>query len=351
MVMVAVSSQKEVTASSYVVPKQSATWMESLRAGQVIVEMLSLLGRFIWAVTDLFFVRQRFKSHRILGMAFLIQFIPAVYLYIFDYERYLNSPFVWSLPLNGLLQSINAALTFTFLPKRADSGFAAVADKSVLSYYTVVENSFYAMQLVFASCYLHHDIRALIFRNDRFPFMRLVEFLFVFFIFYIRDFWPSSRIGAALENEKNKTDKNRRILVLSTYAIKGFYLLGKHFMGFFLNYLIFLDRVPANSERQRLIYGVHVLSAYSCTVSIFIHTLKFKGYIGPITAMIAYDIIIPGFAYIFWNMRLTVLGNLDLVAVCFLGLVLNLCPRPTWHVYQACVFIAFMCGAVPSGYA
>eukprot|EP00929_Paragymnodinium_shiwhaense_P102081 TRINITY_DN6527_c0_g1_i2.p1 TRINITY_DN6527_c0_g1~~TRINITY_DN6527_c0_g1_i2.p1 ORF type:complete len:135 (-),score=27.38 TRINITY_DN6527_c0_g1_i2:852-1256(-) len=129
------------------------------------------------------------------------------------------------------MQSINAALTFKFLPKREDSGFAAVADKSVLSYYTVVENSFYAMQLVFVCCYAHHDIRASIFRNDRLPFMRLIEFLFVFFIFYIRDFWPKSRIGASLENDKNKTDKNRRVLVISTYAIKGFYLFGKHFTG------------------------------------------------------------------------------------------------------------------------
>ena len=32
--------------------------------------------------------------------------------------------------MTGLLQAINAAFTFTFLPRRADPGFAAVADKS-----------------------------------------------------------------------------------------------------------------------------------------------------------------------------------------------------------------------------
>ena len=37
---------------------------------------------------------------------------------------------------------------------------------------------------------------------------------------------------------------------------------------------------------------------YAATVSIFIHTLKFKGYIGPITAMVAYDVIIPGFLFL-----------------------------------------------------
>ena len=43
-----------------------------------------------------------------------------------------------------MAQSANAALTFTFLPRKEDPGFSAVSDKSVLSYYTVLENSFYA---------------------------------------------------------------------------------------------------------------------------------------------------------------------------------------------------------------
>ena len=63
--------------------------------------------------------------------------------------------FVITVPLNSVIQSINAAHTFTFLPKKEDPGFAAVSDKSVLSYYTIVENSFYASQLLFACCYLH----------------------------------------------------------------------------------------------------------------------------------------------------------------------------------------------------
>ena len=37
-------------------------------------------------------------------------------------------------------QSVNAALTFTFLPRKEDPGFSAVSDKSVLSYFTVLEN-------------------------------------------------------------------------------------------------------------------------------------------------------------------------------------------------------------------
>eukprot|EP00122_Pirum_gemmata_P006440 Pgem_evm1s5888 len=92
------------------------------------------------------------------------------------------------------------------------------------------------MQLLFACCYLHHDVR---------PYIRkllIVEPFYVFFVFYVRDFWPSSRISAALKNAKNKSDVNLLTLTISTYAIKCFYLFAKHFVGFFPLYLVFLNR-------------------------------------------------------------------------------------------------------------
>ena len=86
------------------------------------------------------FLEQRFRPHRLIGFTFLAQYFVVVYLYLFKYEKFLRSPLLVTLPLTGLMQSINAALTFTFLPKKEDSGFAAVSDKAVLSYYTVVES-------------------------------------------------------------------------------------------------------------------------------------------------------------------------------------------------------------------
>jgi hypothetical protein len=64
------------------------------------------------------FFSSRFIKHRVIGLAFLLQYAAAVYLYITDYDRYLTSFLVWTVPLTGLSQSINAALTFTFLPKK-----------------------------------------------------------------------------------------------------------------------------------------------------------------------------------------------------------------------------------------
>lgn len=318
--------------------------MQSLRV--LMSGALATAGRFPGAIVKLF-NQPKFRTHRIFGLAFLVQYAIAVPMYLFNYSRYLNSPLVWSVPLNGVLQSLNAAVTFTFLPKTDVPGFAAVADKSVLSYYTVVENSFYAMQLLFVSCYLRDDLRSII-RS-----LMIVEPYYVFLVFFLRDvLWHSSRISSALKNtDKTTTVQNRRIMVASAYAIKCFYLFAKHFVGFLPNYMIFLGRV--NSDDQHLLYGVEVLSSYAATISIFIHTLKFKGYIGPITALVAYDIIIPGFLFLYWNMASVILQNWDLAILCSVGLFLNLVPKwcgnrspwkYSWHAYQLGMMLLFYFG-------
>ena len=287
------------------------------------------------------FTKRKFLSHRIFGLIFLIQYSVSTYLFFNHYVYWLSSPFVYTVPLNSLIQSINAAYTFTFLPKKEDPGFAAVSDKAVLSYYTVVENSFYASQLLFACCYLHEKYFKIIRKTI------VLEALYVFFIFYIRHLWPTSRINAALTNSKNKTDANRKTLILSSYAIKFFYLFAKHFIGTFPLYLQFLGRV--DKDMQYNLYGIQILSSYAATISIFIHTLKFKKWIGPITAMVAYDIIIPGYAILFYRMRYILYDNSDVSAICFIAMILNLAPkiqltkehtiRP-WFIWQ--IYVAYL---------
>lgn len=106
-----------------------------------------------------------------------------------------------------------------------------------------------------------------------------------------------------------------------------------------------MDRVTPTTRRH--LYGIQLLSSYASTVSIFIHTLRFKQYIGPMAAMCFYDIIIPGFAYLLFNLwREGVLeDNADLAVLCAVGMVLNLAPsvgrvRP-WFVWQ--VVVAYLC--------
>ncbi|CAD7954388.1 unnamed protein product [Amoebophrya sp. A120] len=397
----------------------TTTSSTSSSSGTTSKNILRMVLRFPYTITNLFFLQKKFLSHRLLGFLFLVQYAAEVYLYFTDYEKFKSSILVWSVPLTGFVQSLNAALTFRFLPRKEDPGFAAVADKSVLSYYTVRENSFYAMQLLWICCYLqcpdgfwrgfydekvvknlgiapqieidphaatlfstetvpppgglvvlsdessvfsmtssvevdtaragsYHDVlgtggnKFFFFQNNSFKpvfqrvFFFLLEPIFVFFVFYFRSvFWPVSRIRNAVKNAKNKSPENAWSLTASAYAIKVFYLFAKHFVSYFPNYLIFLGRIT--EEDRYLLYGIQVIGAYACTISIFIHTLKFKNYIGPMTAMVAYDVIIPGYFYLYWNMRHVLLRNYDLFVICGISLVLNLGPLQIWHAYHAVI--------------
>ena len=100
---------------------------------------------------------------------------------------------------------------------------------------------------------------------------------------------------------------------------------------------------------QYNLYGIQILSQYAATISIFIHTFKFKKWIGPVTAMIAYDVIIPGYAILFYRMRYILYDDRDLANICFIAMILNLAPsikiwkvytiRP-WFIWQ--FFVAYM---------
>mmetsp|Transcript_34376 Transcript_34376/g.42340 ORF Transcript_34376/g.42340 Transcript_34376/m.42340 type:complete len:328 (-) Transcript_34376:223-1206(-) len=287
-----------------------------------------MLMKMVKAQIHLWFA-PRFQVHRVTGLVFLLQFFAAFYLYIFNYERYLESPLVWTLGMTGLIQAITAACTFRFMPNVADPGFIAMADKAPLSYKFIVENSFFAMLLAFQYCYMDNKI---------FEMIRAVppiEILFVFLPYYIRPLWPITRIRTALENSKNKSDKNRWFYHASTYIVKVFYCFAKHYIGFFLNYIRFLGRIT--KEDQKTIHGILITSSYMTTIALFLHTLKFKGWLGPKTATVAYEGAYFITAWFYWKFLGTIAANLDLALLCFVGLVLNFAPRGVWHAYQAFV--------------
>ncbi|CAK9008786.1 unnamed protein product [Durusdinium trenchii] len=200
-----------------------------------------LLMKAVKAQINLWFA-PRFQVHRIVGLIFLLQFFAAIFWYVWDYQHYLRTPLVWSLGLTGLLQAITASLTFTFMPKVADPGFIAMADKAPLSYRFIVENSFFAMLLSFQCFYMDNRIYGAI--RACWP----IELLFVFLPYYIRPLWPTTRIRHALENAKNKSDKNRFFMVASSWIVKFFYSFAKHYIGFFLNYIRFLGRVTPEDD-------------------------------------------------------------------------------------------------------
>jgi len=172
------------------------------------------------------FIRRKFILHRLMGLCFLIQWVYALYLYNHNYQEFHDSVIVFSLPVTGVLQSLTAIYTFTFLPrKQKDPGY--FGDLTILSYQFIQENIFYELLTLYGWVY---------FNSRFFPFLKktfVFEFIWVFYPYYIRDFFPQTRIRDSYI-DKGKTDKNRNFYFFATRITKIFYIWGKHYISFFL---------------------------------------------------------------------------------------------------------------------
>lgn len=177
--------------------------------------------------------QRKHKFHRVGGFLFLVQYFYSIYLYLFSYDKFATTaPFVWSMPLNGWIQAVSASLTFTFLPRKKEPGYTAFGDVGAISYFYVVENTFFSLLLLFAWCYYSKQL---------FPWIRslwILELVFVFlpYLPIIRFQWPVSSFRDALATmDKGMSPANKRFFVVSTYVVKYFYIFAKHYVGFFVN--------------------------------------------------------------------------------------------------------------------
>lgn len=101
--------------------------------------------------------------------------------------------------------------------------------------------------------------------------------------------------------------------------------------------LIRLLSLSPFAELRKTIHGILITSSYMTTVAIFLHTLKFKGWLGPRQATVAYEGAYLVTAWLYWQFLGTIAANLDLALLCFIGMVLNFAPKGIWHTYQAFV--------------
>ncbi|KAJ3220070.1 hypothetical protein HDU67_006826 [Dinochytrium kinnereticum] len=272
----------------------------------------------------LFFSRQ-FFVHRIGGLLFLIQYALAFYLYFADYPAFKNSILIWSLPATGIFQSVNAVYTFTFLPKsKKDGGY--FGDKSILSYPFIIENSFYAMILFYQWVYYDNTFVKYISGSI------LLEQVFVFFPYVIRQMWPKTSFRDSANNSRNRSEKNYFFFTVATYVTKMFYIWAKHYIGFFLNYARFLDRI--DEEEKYYIHHILVFSSFATTIAVFLQTLKFKRYMGPRLSFLIYFGSYMGTFYGFVNIGHIFWANPDLTLITLGGLIVNFQKLPVQIGYQ-----------------
>ncbi|KAH8072338.1 hypothetical protein JL721_3604 [Aureococcus anophagefferens] len=136
----------------------------------------------------------------------------------------------------------------------------------------------------------------------------------------------------------NVSARNATFFRVQTWVTKVFYVFAKHFIGYFLNYARFLDRLDAAEIRH-----VHLMLVFSCfatTISMFLHTLKFKGYMGPRTAFLVYQASYLATFYSWYKLAPTVAKSPDLVAATLAGVAVNFMGRNAIRAYQAAVAVA-----------
>jgi hypothetical protein len=275
----------------------------------------------------LFFSR-KFILHRLVGLAYLILFFLSIVIYVFYYPAFRTSPIVIMLPITGFIQSLTAIYTFRFLPKTLDPGY--YGDKGVLSYPFVVENSFFSMMLMYQWLYYVDSIFVLFKKVAPF------ENVFVFMPYLMRKLWPKTSIRDALNNPNNKSQKNYVFFVIVTWITKIFYLWAKHFIGLFLNYVRFLDRVTPTDIYH--IYFTLIAGTFSTTVAMFLHTLKFKKYMDPVLSYLIYMVGYFATFYGFYNISHVFFHSFDLCVVTLIGMAMNFTGN--WqYAYQLAVML------------
>jgi hypothetical protein len=165
---------------------------------------------FSWPI-HLFF-NEKFSVHRVLGLVYLLQYVQAWRLYATDYAAFAASPFLWTLPLNGVLQSLTATYYFSFLPSKSDPGY--YSDKSALSFTFVKENIFYSSILAWQWIYMNSaffgpgspaDGAAPAARPGIVLALSVVEHAWTFLPYLLfRNLVPKTSFRDSLSNDKNK---------------------------------------------------------------------------------------------------------------------------------------------------
>jgi hypothetical protein len=166
----------------------------------------------------------------------------------------------------------------------------------------------------------------------------VVEYIFVFLPYCFRFLTEKTRLRDSLESiKKDTTSENVNFYFYLTWLTKIFYVWAKHYMGFFLNYLRYLDM--ATEYHKRCVYLILLSGSFATTISIFLHTLRFKGYISGKTSFSIYVVSYLS-TFIGYGMIFSVFFQYQtLFLITITGLVLNLLSNTVFNIYQ--IFILF----------
>lgn len=227
--------------------------------------------------------------------------------------------------LTGILQGWSAYFSFKVLPELNDAGY--YADKAVLSRNFVHENIYFTLMAVFGTVYYNEEARTTLQSNLG---GRIIEYIFVFVPFiFVRPWFPITRFSNAGQTYKGRTLKNEKFYEIGTLMVKFFYLWAKYFLGFFMQFMIFLDLIK--QEDWRYMHGMLLLNTGTVSLAVFLHTLRFKKVL---PAKLTFSIYLVQIYLTFTAVPIILsmfVSHPKLCALCFAGLMVNLTKSRKLH--------------------
>jgi len=265
-----------------------------------------------------------------MGLAYLFQYFAAWVHYLGNYEAAKDSYLPHFIALNGVVQGYSAFFSFKVLPELEDPGY--YSDKAVASRSFVHENIFFSMMAVFGSMYYNEEFRHNLKSHTA---GQVIEALFVFFPYVaIRTWFPTTRFSNAGKGRMGRTKKNELFYEIGTKMVKVFYLWAKYFLGFFINFLVYLEAPTA--PQWKFLHGLYLLNLGTISIAIFLHTLRFKKVL---PAKLTFSIYLLQIYATFSAIPLAYdmfINHKLLCALCFSGIALNMTRNRWIHFLWCC---------------
>lgn len=218
---------------------------------------------------------------------------------------------------------MSAYFSFKVLPELADPGY--YSDKAVLSRTFIHENTYFATITYLGSCLYHDTIRTQMMAH---PLGRIILFIFVYWNYILlRPFFPITSFSNA--GDSGRSERNAQFYRVGTMLVKIFYLWGKYFLGFMLNWVIYLGL--ATDRDMRFVRGLFLTNVGTMSISVFLHTLRFKKALPPTLTFSIYLMQIYGtflalpYSYDMFS------SHKRLLALTTLGLVVNMTRKRWMH--------------------
>jgi hypothetical protein len=223
----------------------------------------------------------------------------------------------------GLIQGWSAYFSFKVLPELADPGY--YSDKAVLSRVFIHENVYFTAISFLGACLYHDKVRANMMAH---PLGRIILFVFAYWLYIVvRPFFPRTSFSNAGSSMAGRSKKNQYFYEIGTTLVKIFYLWAKYFLGFYVNWLMYLG---IHTEKDALfIRGLFLMNVGTVSISVFLHTLRFKKALPPVVSFSIYlgqiygtFLALPYCKDLFWDHK-------RLLALTISGLLLNM-TRKRW---------------------